>query len=109
HILANTVAREPYGAVAVRMFFSIDTEEARVESSLPYQGAVCVTLKQAGDLKLRRPEEVPESDLYVLLNGDAASVDREGAWLRLRDLAAGSVVEMRWPLHVTTRTEMVAG
>ncbi len=109
HVLSNAVAREADGAVTVRMLFSVDTEDATVESELPYAGRVGVTLKRAAPLRLRRPEGVDVERLSLSIDGTPCIPREEGRYLTFDPLPPGSRVEMCFPLEVRTTTETVAG
>ncbi|HZO88166.1 MAG TPA: hypothetical protein VFB38_07475 [Chthonomonadaceae bacterium] len=108
HVLNNCVGLEPDGAIAVRMLFGVDTEEALVWSALPYAGRVQVRLKRAGRLKLRCPEGMDAAEVGLKVDGQAVPAQAEGSYFVLEGLQAGAEVEMTFPTPIVTRKETVA-
>ncbi|HEY3285290.1 MAG TPA: hypothetical protein VGN26_23710 [Armatimonadota bacterium] len=109
HVLNNCVGRSPDGALEVRMHFSVSTQNADVESHLPYEGRVVVRPKMAGTLRLRLPEGIPATDVTLEVNEALVPVRADGPYALVPDLVPGDQVVLRFPTPVMVRQEEVAG
>ena len=85
-------------AVRVNMAFSRDTRAARVESHLPREGHVAVTLKQRASLWFRKPSWLTWDQLTVTVAERPLPVIRVGVWAVTAMQAAGTRLDVTYPL-----------
>jgi hypothetical protein len=85
------------GAVYVNLLFDRDAPFARLESGLPAQGRIRVTMKTGGDLYVRIPEWARHALAYDPAE-IAAGASWRGPFHRFRDLKTGQTVTLTFPL-----------
>ncbi|MBI85889.1 MAG: hypothetical protein CMJ81_22055 [Planctomycetaceae bacterium] len=85
-------------AVRVNMAFSRETPAARVESHLPREGRLAVTLKQRASLWFRKPSWLTWDQLTVTVAERPLPVVRVGAWAVTSLQDAGTRLDVTYPL-----------
>lgn len=94
----NTVTDEPDG-VQVNMCFDRDAPEAKVISSLPYEGRMKVEAKISSDFYLRPPAWAPHDRVHLYRNEMAVpTVWRQNAYIFAENVENGEVLTMTYPL-----------
>jgi hypothetical protein len=96
------------GASAVHLLFNVDDTTMTIASDLPETGRVVVTPKLAGSLRVRIPSWAPRSQIVVKKNSVAATYTMQEPYLVLDSVAAGTNVEITFPLLQWTETEVIA-
>jgi hypothetical protein len=75
--------------VRVNLLFTWENDLASVESALPQEGRLAVTVKRPANLLVRVPERIAAGSLKASLGGAAVEGRREGPYLLLRNAKSG--------------------
>ncbi len=96
-----SVCRE--GTVRVHLHLDKLLPEAEVRCHQPRQGRTTVHLRQGAAVAIRLPDFCPADEVRLTVDGSPASrVRRQGAFLHLERLPAGSLVEALYPVPSVT-------
>ncbi len=85
-------------AVRINMAFSGETDGAHVESHLPVEGRVTVTMKQKASLWFRKPSWLSWEKLNIVVDGSAVAVSHVGLWAVTPPQDQGTQLEVIYPL-----------
>ena len=88
------IAVERADGIQINLFFDWENDAARVESALPLLGAVRITPKKGGRLRVRIPSALCEGSLRFERQGGAVSYREEDGYAVLEDCPAGAAVQM---------------
>jgi len=80
--------------VQVNLLFSWENGLAKVESALPAQGRVTITVKRPRNLLVRVPARVVADSLKVAVGGKAAAYSRVGQYILLPNDRAGTTFDV---------------
>jgi hypothetical protein len=80
--------------VRVNLLFTWENDMAKVESALPEEGRLAVTVKRPANLLVRVPERIAAGSLRASSGGAAVEGTREGLYLLLRNAKAGARFEI---------------
>ena len=69
-----------------------------VESRLPLEGCVLVTLKRRASVWFRKPSWLPREKLRILVDGEPVPIVPVGAWAVASEREAGTKLEVVYPL-----------
>jgi hypothetical protein len=100
----EAVARGQGEDAVVNLWFNRFSPWVDVESYLPYEGKLVLRAKLARRLSVRVPAWVRRSQLVCKVNEHVVTPSWAGAYLLLRDLPAGAVVTLAFPLERETVT-----
>ena len=84
--------------VRINMAFSGETDAARVESHIPLEGRVVVTLKQKASLWFRKPSWLPWEKLNIGVDGSSIPFVRVGPWAVTPLQHEGTQLDVTYPL-----------
>jgi hypothetical protein len=93
--------------VQVNLLFSWENDLAHVESALPVEGKVSITVKQALNLLVRVPERIAADSLAATAAGRRVSGLRVGCYLLLPNHEAGTTFEITFAPERRSAPEFV--
>ncbi len=105
-VMRHSVSQDQWG-VRVNMAFSAESESARVESRIPLEGRVTITLNRNGSLWYRKPSWVPWEDFSIRIEDQPLKIRRIGAWAVTSIQESGTALEVVYPLVRRQQEEWV--
>lgn len=102
----NDIVWEKDGVVFVNLMMDRETETVSIESELPREGKVTITLKEDSVLKVRIPETA-DRQVAVQVDGEDSVFAWEGAYIRIPAAKAGAqvVVTFNDPIRKTVERQ----
>jgi len=82
--------------LSINLLLNAPSEWVDIESSLPHQGLVRVTINKSTDLALRLPEWCDKNDIHILKNGQKTTYMQADRSLRFQSLKPSDVIEVRF-------------
>lgn len=104
----EAIVRGDGDSACVNLLLNRASPWADVDSYLPYEGKVVVTVKKARRLAIRIPGWVERAKLSASVNGRASPSAWIGSYLTFFDLRPGDVVTVTFPVRETTARYTVA-
>ena len=97
------------GKLRVNLLLNRASPWADVDSHIPYQGRVDLTIKQPCDVEVRIPEWVQPGQATASKNGEAVQLGWNGRYAQAGAANPGDVVTVRFPIFERTVTEKING
>jgi hypothetical protein len=104
----NCVKKRREG-VFLNMMFSRRTPWFEVDSHLPYEGRLDITIYDAPVLFVRVPEWSAANEMRIERAGQPMMMDTTGAYLRIAGLRPGERLVVRFPVPYTSQSEVLGG
>ncbi|MSP13393.1 MAG: hypothetical protein EXR62_10620 [Chloroflexi bacterium] len=86
------------GKLRVNLLLNRASPWADVDSYIPYEGQVDISMKQSCDLAVRLPEWVQPDQVICCVDGAARAVGCEGRYAQVGQVGAGQVVVLAFPI-----------
>jgi hypothetical protein len=106
-ILWKAASRFADGCLRVNLHVDKALPEAEVRCLQPWKGLLTIRLKKSCRVRIRIPEFARFEDLRASVNGAAIEAPAWGNYLEVDGRSAGDVIEVRYPLPVTTAEESI--
>lgn len=103
----HNIITDDKSAVRINMAFSRETDSARVESRIPLEGRVAVTLKRKSSLWFRKPSWLPWEKLKIAVDGRPIPFNRNGPWAVTLLQNKGTQLDVTYPLVRREQQEWV--
>ena len=97
------------GTLRVNLLLNRVSPWADVESYIPYEGRVDIKVKKPCKLSVRIPEWVKPEETVCNLNGQARELGWDGRYAQVREVKAGDVVALTFPISERTVKESMVG
>ena len=91
----------------VNMLIDKQVPAATITSFIPYRGQARIEMKQAGEVRVRVSADLEIKDVQATVNGKTIEIKPEGSFINAGKLAAGDVLEVKFPLPLRTEHFMV--
>ena len=102
-----------HGALRINYFMHRESPQAVMTTAMPKDGRADITLREAVDISIRVPGWLKPEQLTVQVDGadikTAERLDATHHWLVLGRLAAGTKIEVRFPLEERQTEERFPG
>ena len=95
--------------LTLHLLFNRASSWADINSYLPFQGQVDVTMKSACSLEVRIPEWVTPGDVTATVNGNPAGLAFRGRYTQVGRLNRGDIVQVRFPLSERVENAVIGG
>jgi hypothetical protein len=96
------ILRYRNGKLQVNLLMNRASEWADIDSYVPYQGRVDVTVKKAVDLSVRIPEWVKPGETQCQVNGQERTLGWDGRYAKVGGVKPGDVAKLSFPIFERT-------
>ena len=108
-LIWNNIVTKTKEGVWINLSLNRDTKWAQVNSYIPYEGKVEITMRTNADLHVRIPGNVNKNAVNVYVNGNKINKILQEGYIVVKNLKIGQQAVVEYPLEIEKKSEKVMG